>query len=1125
MPAKDGPRAAPPQRAHRVTPPPRTAVRVAPHALAALQRSAGNAAVSLAVQRLAGAPAAPKQDPRFAAVAAKVKQQGAKLRQHPPATAEAKKAQDAAVAPPDDREAKAKAARADDMANARPGGFDKAAFVAAVKRAVAEKAPKNLDEADSFATSGKAGEVKAQVAGRVTEGKQASAKDIAERAGRPPDTGAVPEKPVTPLAPERPVGPSPIDAAKAMPARAPPAATDLSAPKAETDQKMAEAGVTEDQLARSNEPEFTGALAAKKEGEQFSATAPAQVRAAEAATLATAQAGAKAETGTGLAAMAGSRKTNLGKVATGKTGTKARDEQKRAEFATHVKGIFDATKRDVDVILNGLDAEVGRRFDAGEKAARDAFTADHKARMQRYKDDRYDGWTGAARWTADLFTGLPEEANQIYVLSKQLYESRMERVISDVADFIGAELTRAKARIAAGQAEIKKFVASQPKDLQKIAQDAANEFKDRFAQLESDVDDKQNALVDDLASRYVEARNAVDEEIKAAQEANKGLWDKVKDAVVGAIETILKLKDMLLGVLARAAGAVEKIIKDPIGFLGNLVNAVGAGISGFASRIGEHLKKGLQAWLFGALAEAGIEIPETFDLKGIVKLILSILGLTWANIRARIVKALPGAEKVIGLLEKSVEFIQVILSEGVGGLWKWIVAKLSDLQEMVLGKIKEFVITKIVTAGITWLISMLNPAAAFVKACKMIYDVVMFFVEKAAQIKEFVDAVLDSVESIASGGVGAVAGLIENTLAKMVPVLIGFLASLLNLGGISEKIKSILKAVQKPVMNVVDKLIAAAVKVGKRLLAKLKAKVQGGDDSPAGKQQRLDKGVAAAVSAVNRLAGGPVGRAALVPILGGIKVRYGLVALEPVLHEGRWHVHGEVNPRKRSKTKAVPPTKGSQIPQDPIAELVQHLGPMMTSLSKALAYNSKETHAFVTFPGSPHLHYKSTSGMHAEQNFIVDVNNNLTKYIDGQKYKPGSTVPATMRINRTPCDHCARDLALTFGPNGKVAGRRVDLTILTTAFYGRKEAQDNENVVVIPASTPRVLADMRAQGVKMGPWDIWSVIEAQAADPRLAELKNETAGNLAVHSRLQGMLDEVARLMAEPRWEPVRSRR
>ena len=62
------------------------------------------------------------------------------------------------------------------------------------------------------------------------------------------------------------------------------------------------------------------------------------------------------------------------------------------------------------------------------------------------------------------------------------------------------------------------------------------------------------------------------------------------------------------------------------------------GILKFKDNFLDHLRKGLMSWLFGALAEGGIELPDTFDLKGIIKLLASIFGLTWANIRNRIVK-------------------------------------------------------------------------------------------------------------------------------------------------------------------------------------------------------------------------------------------------------------------------------------------------------------------------------------------------------------------------------------------------------------------------------------------------------------------------------------------------------
>ncbi len=894
---------------------------VASRTVLRLQAGAGNAAVSRLlspVQRLdpggacpapavAPSPPAPKQDPAFAKVLGQVGAAKKATAAHPPAKSQAKAAQDAAKPPADDKESQAKAAQADQMQAAKPVGFDKAAFIAAVNQAIAAQTPKSLEEADSFATSGKADAIKSEVMGKVSKGKDDSAKPLAETTAASPDTSKAVEKPVTPLPAVRTdAAPPEVDAAAAMPAKAPAEQTELGAPACETDSKMAQAGVSEQQLAASNEPEFQGALAAKKEGEAHSAAAPGQVRQAEAGHQATAQAGAQGSGQAATAAMAGARGHALAGVAGHQGATRTADETKRAQVSANVKAIFDRTKVDVDKILGELDGKVSAEFTAGEADAKAAFTREHQTRMDAYKDDRYSGVLGWGRWLKDKILSPPAEVNQIYAQARKVYETRMQAVIGRVADLVGAELTRAKARVAAGKAEIEKYGGGLPKDLQSVGKSAATEIGDQFDTLESSVDEKGQALAEDLASKYVEARNAVDEEIKAMQEANKGLWDKAKDAVGGAIETILKLKDMLLGVLARAAGAVEKIIKDPIGFLGNFVSAVKTGVMNFGSNILDHLKEGLKGWLFGALAEAGIEIPETFDLKGIIKLILSLLGLTWNAIRTRILKVIP--EPVMALIEKGVDFIQAIMSEGVVGLWKWIAGKMGDLKELVLGKIQDFVVTKVITAGITWLISLLNPAAAFIKACKMIYDAVMWFVDNAARLKEFVDSILDSVESIASGGVGAVAGYIEKTLAQAVPMVISGLASLLGLGGIADKIKSILETVQKPVMKVVDKLIGTAVKYGKKLMGKLGRKGGQGDvRTTEQKQKDLDAGVDEA----ERLVTSGTAEKQIKAALPAIQKRFQLTRLALVVDERSAamdvvHVEGEVNPRRSGKKGAVP---------------------------------------------------------------------------------------------------------------------------------------------------------------------------------------------------------------------------
>ena len=297
--------------------------------------------------------------------------------------------------------------------------------------------------------------------------------------------------------------------------------------------------------------------------------------------------------------------------------------------------------------------------------------------------------------------------------------------------------------------------------------------------------------------------------------ANRGLVDKAMDAIAGVIKTIIQLKNMLLGVLAKAADVIGDIIADPIGFLGKLIDGIKAGLSRFVGNIATHLQEGLMGWLFGALGGAGITLPKTFDIAGIFDLVMQVLGLTYRNIRARVVKLV--GEPVVARLEQTVDVFKVLVTEGVGGLWRWIKDKVGDLEELVLGRIKTFIIEKVIKAGITWLIAFLNPAAAFIKACKVIYDIVMFIIERGSEIMEFVRSILDSVGAIAKGAIGVVAEKVEGSLAKALPLAISFLASLLGLGGISEKIHSIIEKVQAPIGKAVDFVVMGAVKGAKKL--------------------------------------------------------------------------------------------------------------------------------------------------------------------------------------------------------------------------------------------------------------------------------------------------------------------
>lgn len=764
----------------------------------------------------------PTQDPAFQAFERRTASQTSGMKRHPPAGAAAQTAQAAAQPPANDVDRQAKAHHVEEMAAARPAPFDREGFIAAVREAIERRAPKNLEQADEFADSGKAEEVKGEVVGQVSEGKEASEKEVRETTEAPPDTSVAEEKPVTPLEPPTsPPKPREPGAGSAMPDPAPPQETDLSAEAKQTDAMMSQADVTEEQLLRSNEPAWQEAVDTKREGERHSREAPAAFREEEQEILGGAREQASSQAQRGLASMATTNRKVTGAVATDQEAARSQDEEGRRKVADEVNRIYDETEADVRTILDGLDSKVATTFDEGERSARTTFERVLDREMRAWKARRYGGFGGGAKWAKDKLLGLPDSVQRIFDSARAVYIREMDAVIGAVADVVGAELTRAKERIAEGRQRISDYVSGLPDELQAIGREAQRRIAGRFQELEGTVEEKRRAVVDDVAQRYTEARSQVDERLEKLKEESKGLWGKVKDKVGGAIETISRLKDMLLNVLQRAKGAVGRIIRDPIGFLGNLVKGVKSGLTGFVSRIGKHLKKALMGWLFGTLASAGIDLPEKLDLKGVIKLVLQVMGLTWANIRARLTRQL--GEETVDRMEKTVDTVQTLVTEGPSGLWEQVAEKVSGLKEMVLDKIQDFLIVKVIKAGVTWVLSLLNPAAAFIKACKMIVSIVRFFIDRGRQIWQFVRTILDSIGKIASGAVRGVANAIEKSLSGILPLVISFFANLLGLGGIAGKIKKIIERAQRPVNRAMDWVIGKVVRIGKKIRGKLAA--------------------------------------------------------------------------------------------------------------------------------------------------------------------------------------------------------------------------------------------------------------------------------------------------------------
>jgi hypothetical protein len=287
-------------------------------------------------------------------------------------------------------------------------------------------------------------------------------------------------------------------------------------------------------------------------------------------------------------------------------------------------------------------------------------------------------------------------------------------------------------------------------------------------------------------------------------------------AFTGVLNTLGGHGAQIMSVLKRAGGVLGSIITNPIQFIGNLIGAIRSGFNKFRANIGTHLKNGLAGWLFGALSGAGLSLPGQFDAKGILSIILQVLNLTYGVLREKIAKKV-GHQKV-SRLEKSIDILRNIASGGLITAWQQITEFAGNLPGMVMGAIRGWVINKIITAAITKLISMFNPAGAFFEAVKAIYNTIMFFIERASQIAALADAVFASIGKIAAGNIGAAASYVEQSMARTLPVMISFLARLLGLGGISQQIKNVIQRIQAPVSKAIDKLVDVIVAKGQALL-------------------------------------------------------------------------------------------------------------------------------------------------------------------------------------------------------------------------------------------------------------------------------------------------------------------
>lgn len=285
--------------------------------------------------------------------------------------------------------------------------------------------------------------------------------------------------------------------------------------------------------------------------------------------------------------------------------------------------------------------------------------------------------------------------------------------------------------------------------------------------------------------------------------------------------------DLINNIIARTLAAFESIKRDPIGFLKNLLRAIKQGFIQFFDNIVTHLINGVVGWLMSELRDAGIPELTDFSLQGVIGWVLEVLGISMDKIWEKLA-AHPriGPERVarirgmIDTLEGIWTFIKDVQERGIVAIWEEIQEQLSNLWNTVIDAVKNWVMEKIVTQVTARLLSMLDPTGimAVVNSCIAIYSAIQSFIKYLREMLEVINSFVNGVADIAEGNVATAANYLENTMGRAMPIVIGFLANQVGLGGIGRRVGEMIESVREMVDQALTWLVNKAVDTGMSLL-------------------------------------------------------------------------------------------------------------------------------------------------------------------------------------------------------------------------------------------------------------------------------------------------------------------
>jgi hypothetical protein len=709
-----------------------------------------------------------------------------------------------------------------------------------LQESLAQNVPQTIEDVDNFKRDMKAQHMGTDVLEVVQGDKNAVVSTFADMERTPPPTP--PEHTPEALPPEE-IAPStpPMNLGQGGVAPLQPEHTDVSKYTKEADAKLQQEGVTQEQLDMVDSGDLAVANREKKGMEKTAKTEPLAVQQFARQETERVDRDLKQEEKNERGALAGRRKLGLSLTTQRQKNAKSALEKKRDEVAAKINGIYKAAQDKVKKKLADLETLSMKRFDEGNAKASKAFEDNVNRELDAYKDDRYSGVFGWARKAKDWLLGMDDlpEVKAIFDRNRAAFVTTIDKLVAEVSADNKRVVQECKDELTRARAEIKDYADKLGPDLKDIGKKTESDVNGKLDELDGFIRKKEEELQHKLADKQQAAIKAIDDKIEKIKEAMSGALAKLGNLLLWAAKKFFTWALSKFGysltdieaIINKGAAVLKAIFTQPIQFVKNLVAAAKLGFQNFAKNFLTHLKDAIFDWLTGSLE--GIQLPSSWDLKGIASVALQMLGLTWTNIRGKLVKAV--GEPAVTAMERGFELVVTLVRDGPMAAWEKVQEMGNEIKQGFREGVQDFIKVKIIEKAVETIGSLIVPGAGIVRAIIGIYDTVVFFIQKAKQIIEMIGNFLGSIGEIAAGNIGAAAGALEKGLATGLKLVINFLAKFLRLDGITAKIRQAIQKIHDKVDKVLDRVVDWVV-VRARQLGRLVAQrvTPAGVGTPAG---------------------------------------------------------------------------------------------------------------------------------------------------------------------------------------------------------------------------------------------------------------------------------------------------